>query len=296
MTHGEKIVGIYHGDCSDGTAAAAVLLKKFPSIKLFPLKHSYEPTDFAPILEAVDMDTTIYTVDNVLGVETLLPLAKEVVSIDHHIGAKEEMEVLAKKSANFTYVFNNDKSGASLAWMHFFGEETTPELVRLIQDFDIWQWKFGDRTKYASRFLIPFVNQPDKLLSFFDADIETLLQNGRAVSDLADYMVETFIARAEPTFLRVGETKVPAFNAQHMFVSEIGRGLSEKLGSAVIMFRIRGERVSMSLRSIEGQSPTALDLATTLGGGGHTHASGAFMPLKRFCEMIVYENHQTQGA
>src|SRR3990167_8838728 len=100
MTHGEKIAGIYHGDCSDGTAAAAVLLKKFPSIKLFPLKHSFKEEDFAPILEAVDGETTVYTVDNVLGIEEFVKKAKEVISLDHHVGANEEMKAFVAAHPN----------------------------------------------------------------------------------------------------------------------------------------------------------------------------------------------------
>ena len=284
-----SIVGIYHGDCSDGTGAAAVLLKKFPSIKLFPLKHHHTEEDLAPILEAVDSETTVYFVDFALGVERLLSMAKEITVIDHHISEKERMEALAEKHKNLSYVFNNEKSGATLAWAHFFGEETTPELLRLIQDVDIWQWKFGDRTKHMSRFLIPYVNQPDVVLGFLSENIEKLLEKGAAISDFADYVVKSFVERAEPTYVMIGEHKVPAFNAQHMFVSEIGHELSKKFGAAVLLYSIRETRVRMSFRSIEGQSPSALDLATSLGGGGHRLAAGGYAPLKKFCGMIVFE-------
>ncbi len=283
-----SIIGIYHGDCSDGTGAAAVLLKKFPAIKLFPLKHHYTDEDFAPILEAVDTNTAAYFVDFALGVERLLDRAREITVIDHHISEKERMEALAKEHENLAYVFDNEKSGATLAWAHFFGEETTPELLRLIQDVDIWQWKFGDRTKHLSRFLIPYVNQPDVVLGFMEQDIAPLLEKGGAISDFADYVIESFAERAEPTFVMLGEHKVPAFNAQLMFVSEIGHALSKRLGAAVLLYSIREDRVHMSFRSIEGQSPTALDLAQAVGGGGHTHAAGGYVPLREFCEMIVH--------
>ena len=296
MTHEEKIVGIYHGDCPDGTGAAAVLLKKFPSIKLFPLKHHFEEKDFAPILEAVDDDTTVYTVDNVLGVEEFVKKAKEVISLDHHIGANEEMKAFAAAHRNFTYIFDNNKSGSSLTWTHFFGEDTMPELVKFIEDIDIWRNAYGDRSKHSSLFLIPYVNRPDAVLGFFSENVEKLLEKGEAISDFADYIVESFVARAEPTYVKIGESVVPAFNAQHIFVSDIGHALSEKLEMAVMLFRIRGERAHMSFRSSEGQTPTALALAESVGGGGHVLAAGAHMPLQKFCGMIVHENHETQST
>ena len=283
-----KVIGIYHGDCSDGTAAAAVLLKKFPSIKLFSLKHHFEEADFSPILEAVDGETTVYTVDNVLGVERFVEKAKEVISLDHHIGANEEMKVFAAAHPNFTYIFDNNKSGASLTWAHFFGEDTTPELIRLVEDFDLWQWKFGDRTKYASRFMIPLANSPEKVRALFDENIETLLLEGKTISVFADYVVENYASRAEPLYVKIGAHTVPAFNAQFMFVSEIGHALAERLKSTVLLFSIHSQRVHMSFRSIEGFSPTSLELAQLLGGGGHKFAAGAYVPLEKFWGMILH--------
>src|SRR3989344_5286120 len=126
----QKVIGVYHGDCPDGTTAAAVLLTKFPSAEIFPLRHHHEEADIAPILEKMDKDTTVYTVDNAIDVERFLPIAKEVITIDHHIGAHEEMGTLAQKYKNFTYVFDNEKSGASLTWSYFFPDEPMPDVVK----------------------------------------------------------------------------------------------------------------------------------------------------------------------
>ena len=102
----KRIVGIYHGDCADGTTAAAVLLKKFPDIKLFPLKHRYDEEAFEELLKKIDKDTIVYTVDNVIGVERFLPVAKEVISIDHHISEKGGAEKLAKEAKKTKEAFS----------------------------------------------------------------------------------------------------------------------------------------------------------------------------------------------
>lgn len=284
-----NIIGIYHGDCADGTTAAAVLLKKFPEIKLFPLKHHFEEKDFAPIIAEVDGETTVYTVDNVLGVEEFVKKAKEVISLDHHIGANEEMETFAAAHPNFTYIFDNNKSGASLAWTHFFGEETMPEFVRLVEDFDLWRWKFGERTKNLSRVMIPLANQPEKVRALFDENIDALLERGKIISEFADYVVENYASRAEPLYIKIGAHTVPAFNAQFVFVSEIGHALAERFGATVCLFSIHAKRVHMSFRSMKEYSPNSLELAQLVGGGGHILAAGGYVPLEKFFEMIVYE-------
>lgn len=291
-----KTIGIYHGDCSDGTTAAAVLLKKFPSIKLFPLKHHFEEKDFAPIIAEVNDGTTVYTVDNVLGVEEFVKKAKEVISLDHHIGTNEEMKAFAAAHQNFTYIFDNNKSGASLAWTYFFGEETMPELVRLVEDFDLWKWQFGERTKNLSRVMISLANQPEKILSLFSENIDTLLERGKIISEFADYVVENYTSRAEPLYIKIGEHIVPTFNAQFIFVSEIGHALAERFGVTVCLFSIHAKRVHMSFRSMEGHSPDSLALATLVGGGGHRLAAGGYVPIEKFFEMIVHENHDTRST
>lgn len=53
------------------------------------------------------------------------------------------------------------------------------------------------------------------------------------------------------------------------------------------MFSINGNFVKFSIRGNEGQSPTALDVAKLLGGGGHKNAAGAEIPLNDFLKMII---------
>ena len=92
---------------------------------------------------------------------------------------------------------------------------------------------------------------------------------------------------AEQTLLKIGDFTVKAFNVGN-FQSEIGNILAEKLGEAVALFNIKGYQVRFSFRSVEGQSPSALDLAKILGGGGHKNAAGASIPLEQFCKIIKF--------
>jgi len=47
----EKIVGIYHRKCADGSTAATVLLSQFPNVDLYPLAHGYEESELTEILQ-----------------------------------------------------------------------------------------------------------------------------------------------------------------------------------------------------------------------------------------------------
>ncbi len=284
----EKIVCIYHKNCTDGTTSAAVLLKKFSDCKLFPLGHNYKEEDINQILEETHENTIVYIVDFSLkpdDLEKLLKKAKKVVNIDHHIGVKETLEQFAKKYPNFEFVFDNNSSGASLTWKYFFGEPV-PWLIKYVEDKDIWKWEFGEDTKYVDAFLIMLTDKPDEIKDLIDGNIDKVKENGRLISGFIDYLIDRFVENVNPTYIKIDNYIVKAFNTG-LFQSEIGNILSKKYNEPVALFSINGDFVKISFRSVEGQGLTALQLAKALGGGGHKHAAGAGISLTEFCNMVI---------
>ncbi len=289
----EKIICIYHKNCTDGTTSAAILLTKFPNCKLFPLDHNYDEKDVEEILKEIDKNTTVYIVDFSLregDIEKVLQKAKKVINIDHHIGVKDKLEELSKKYSNFEFIFDNNRSGASLTWIYFYGKDNIPEIVKLVEDKDIWTWRYGEKTKYVNAYLIILTDKPEKVKEFIlNNNIEKLVENGKIISEFTDYLINNFIEKIKEIELKIGEYTVKGFNTG-LFQSEIGNILSNNLKQAVVLFSINGYTVKFSFRSIEGNNPTALQLAQILGGGGHKHAAGASVSLNDFCNMILFNN------
>ncbi len=283
--HHAHIIGLYHKDCTDGTAAAAVLLKKFPHIELHPIGHDIAPAELEKLLERISAETGVYTVDIAVGVRELLAHAKNVVTIDHHIGVKEGLGQLAREHKNFTFVFDNERSGASLAWHYLFPDEPVPELIALVEDNDLWCFRFGQSTRHLQMHLSTLINQPKRVLELLDGNLKPFMEAGAHMARYTDTLISHFAEGREPTWLRIGEHRVPGYNSPY-FESELGHAFSKKHGSAVAIFRFKGAVVNFSLRSADSQTPSALDLATLLGGGGHRNASGASVPLKKFTAML----------
>ncbi len=286
MASNKNIIGVFHGGCTDGTTAAAVLLKRFPHAKVFPLSHDYDKKTFKHILSLLDKNTSVYTVDCVIGVKDFLKKASRVISIDHHATMREEMEELAKKNNKFTYIFRNDRSGASLSWEYFFPKKKIPRVIRLVQDFDIWQWKYGEITKYAVAYLYTLQDNPEKIKQYFSGNLKKLLQTGKIYTDYDEYNIAEYIKKYDPVMLKIGAYRIPAFNC-HMYEDQLGNRLSKKHGGAVGIFRIRGKKVNISFRSHDKQNPSAFELAKLCGGGGHRNSSAARIPLKKFLKMII---------
>lgn len=281
-----KTIAIYHKDCNDGTTAAAVVLKKYPGALLFPLTHGYYPDEIEEIVKKAKPGDRIFTVDCVMGVKEFLAAGFKVTSIDHHAGIEKEYAELAKTNPSFTFVFDNSKSGASLSWSYFFPNEKMPRIVEYVEDLDLWKWRYGNETKDANNYVFMLANKPEEVAKFFDGQIETLMRDGAVISRYADIMIAESVKNNDPIDVLIGDHTVPLYNIT-AYKSEAGNELSKARGKAVGLFTIDGSIVKISFRSIEGQKPTALELAKILGGGGHVLASGAGMTLENFTKSIV---------
>ncbi len=282
----QKVVGIYHKSCIDGTTAAAVLCRKFPETKTYSLSHDFGLDDITPILKTITPDTKVFTLDCALGVQEILTQGSAVTTIDHHISVNERLNLLAKTNTKFTYVFDNEKSGASLTWSYFFSDSPIPEVIRLVEDSDLWRWKFGDDTKYVNNYLSTLVNKPEEILPLLIDLPKSVKEQGAIISQYAKILIDQFVSEAKPVTLFIGPYTVPAYNVTTFFKSEIGDSLSKISNSPVCLFTIIGERVRLSFRSQKGQHPSPLELATIAGGGGHENAAGASIPIAVFLNML----------
>ncbi len=280
-----KTIAIYHKDCTDGTGAAAVVIKKYPDALTYPLGHGYEAHELEPILSSAQIGDRILFVDCAIGAKEFLAKGLPITIIDHHAGVNAELNDMAAKDKNLTYIFDNSKSGSSLTWATLFPNEKTPELIKFIEDQDLWNWKYGSETKDVNNAIFTYTNMPEVIVKLFDAPLEALKKEGAAVSRYNDYMISHMVKTTEPLNLKVGEWKVPMYNIT-VHKSEGGNQLSKIRNAAVGLFSIDGDKVKISFRSIDGQKPDALDIAKALGGGGHRNSTGAGMKLSDFLTSI----------
>jgi oligoribonuclease NrnB/cAMP/cGMP phosphodiesterase (DHH superfamily) len=281
----ESVACIYHKDCIDGTTAAAVVLRAFPHAHTIPLGHSATSTLINEALAVIPLHAHIYIVDTVMGLEECLARGHHVTVLDHHVSEHARVSEIAAENDRCTYVYDVDRSGASLAWSYFFKEEPAPPLIAHVEDKDLWLLRTPHKTACVINRLSFLRNDPASIGALIDVPIETLYAEGAILAVSTDYEVN-YQVTLNPIPLRIDAWQVPAYNITN-HQSTCGNILSEREGKAVALYTVTGSEVRISFRSQKNQSPSALDLALKLGGGGHVQAAGARLPLKDFIASIT---------
>jgi oligoribonuclease NrnB/cAMP/cGMP phosphodiesterase (DHH superfamily) len=282
----QNITCIYHKNCVDGTTAAAVVLRRYPHAQLFPLSHGYTEEAIEEIFSKTPNDAHIYIVDATLGIEECVARGHTVTVIDHHVSAHTDMHARADIHESITYIFDNEKSGASLTWSYLFPHEPLPEIIRYVEDSDLWKQAFGDVTKDVNHYLSIWRNNPAQVLAFIQGDAAILKERGATISQYTDHTV-AHLVETKPIILRIGTHAVLAFNITD-HESACGHILSLRHNQAVALFTIKGDTVTFSFRSITPQTPSALDLALLADGGGNRNSAGGRIALTDFISRIVH--------
>ena len=236
----QNITCIYHSNCVDGTTAAAVVLRKYPQAQLFPLSHGYTEEAIGEILSQTPHDAHIYIVDATLGIHEFIERGHTITVIDHHISAHDDMHTIAAAHGTVTYIFDNTKSGASLTWSYLFPHDELPEIIRYVEDSDLWKQEFGTVTKDVNHYLSIWRNNPAQVLTYLDGDIEALKERGAIISEYTDRAIAHLVEIA-PLTLRIGTHTVRAFNITD-HESACGNILSLQHNEAVALFSIKATK------------------------------------------------------
>ncbi len=198
--------------------------------------------------------------------ETLEAMARETAGLqvlDHHITAEKALAGLP-----FAY-FDQKKSGAVLAW-EWAHPEPAPWLLQYIQDKDLWHWALP-----ASREInAALASYPYNFHVWDELRQVTLEAEGRAILRYENELVGKIAVEA--ALVSFHNETVPAVQSA-VLTSQLGERLSAGYPFCVIWHDRDGRRY-YSLRSREDGADVAA-IATSYGGGGHTHAAGFSVPL-----------------
>lgn len=271
---------IYHADCRDGFGAAYAAWKKFgDSASYLPWRdHSVAPEGL--------IDKEIYIVDFSFRrptIEALLAQNKKVVVIDHHQTAEADVRAFPQN------IFDNNHSGCVLAWQYFHPSTDVPELLRYVEDHDLWRFALPENREYnvaLGQYEVSFESWDALIaeLAASEASRVNFIAKGALIAKFEDKLVDTILATRERVLFEGHE--VWAVNAERIYRSILGNKLAElneaegKIGIGIVYYHSHG-RVNISLRS-RGEVDVAV-IAEKYDGGGHQRAAG--IEVSTFAEL-----------
>ncbi|QNN58661.1 phosphoesterase [Diaphorobacter ruginosibacter] len=275
---------LYHGRCADGFSAAWAAWQFYGgNVECVGLTHGQvKSLQDLPPLEG----RAVYILDFSFAADILSQIderAARLVLLDHHISAQRELGDYRCRCG--VVHFDMNKSGARLAWEFFHGDAPVPDLIRFVEDRDLWRWQYPQTRGFVSALdMEPFeLARWQEIASFTPEQLAAFIARGDAMDEKFRNLAADIARDARPLCFN-GEQGVMV-NAPGAFHSLVGDLLSRESGTFALMWQVGSEgQIKAGLRSQRGYDCSPL--AVSMGGGGHAQACGFRMAASRLPELL----------
>lgn len=274
-----EVICIYHKNCLDGFGAAWCVYNAH--------RESNKQITYAAFSYGEELPIPMISGKEVIIVDFSFPLevmkdilrnCTSLIWLDHHKTAQEIVPAVQKFvkdefcGVNVDIVFDMNRSGALIAWDYFDqGYNPAPSVIRAISDRDLWQFKYPD-TKAITAALY---NAPMNFETWdhnMTVGFDYLLTTGNVLISKQENDVQK-LADSLAYLTEFQGFIVPIANAPFMFASDLGNLLAQGYPFAIIYWKTKENKYSVSLRSTDKGEDVA-ELAKKYGGGGHRNAAG----------------------
>lgn len=291
---------IYHANCADGFTAAWCFhhYAKHSSMEIefdfHPGVYNDPPPDCT--------DRVVYLVDfsyKRAVVEGILRVAEEVILIDHHKTAIEDLSPLFKSDSwsgepkQLSHYTDINRSGAMLAWDYLFNwgnpdkthplYKQPPLLLEYVQDRDLWKFKL-ELTREVSAAIFSHAYSFDKwdtLMSGGRIEMMKMASEGHAIERKHHKDIKELLNVCQHFGVIAGHT-VPVANLPYTLASDACHNMAKNYKDGTVFaasYYDTGSHRVYSLRSCDNGMDVSEIAKQYPGGGGHKHAAGFRIPL-----------------
>jgi oligoribonuclease NrnB/cAMP/cGMP phosphodiesterase (DHH superfamily) len=275
----QDIVVVYHKNCPDGFGAAFAAWLKFGDAALYlPANYGDTPPDVR--------GKDLYILDFSYPRDVMVKLDKEARSItllDHH--ATAEANLAGFQCQCGVIHFDQNRSGARLAWDYFHPACRVPSLIKYIEDRDLWKFSLhGTRSFLAFLDTLPFDFQQWRTL--LDEGTDQFAKALEIGAVLHERMVKLYHAIADDAVpLTFDGHKVLMVSTTYELTSEVGSLLAERTGTFAAVWRLeKSSDIKVSLRAVKPFDVKVL--AEHFGGGGHPQAASFRLSARKGAQLL----------
>lgn len=309
---------IYHGNCADGFTAAWAVWKRFgDDVEYVPGVYGEAPPDVT--------GKNVVIVDFSYKrpvLEEMVKTARSILVLDHHKTAEADLTEkgnpqLCMPMGDFSgdiswqryldnlaqdemenvgclvySLFDMERSGAGITWDFFHPTRIRPELVRYVEDRDLWRFNLhNSREINAFIFAHEYTFQNwDTLNNIMTNNVDAAASGGQAIEKKHHKDIAELVSTMKRHMV-LGGVRVPVANLPYTLTSDAGHlmctqwdgdfhqdGVSAKYPEFAACYWDTPEGRVFSLRSVDGGADVS-EIAKGYGGGGHKNAAGFKRPI-----------------
>lgn len=270
---------IYHSPCNDGfaSALAAYEARGDKDVTYIPMAyHSELPEDEK--IKGKNILVADFSFDKDT-LEKLRCIANKVMILDHHKTAQEKLSGVEGVFLDMAH------SGAVLSYEYFnILNKPCPDFYLYIQDRDLWEWVYKEKSKPLHAHIISQTGQGNKDYDFrllksllIESKLDEAITNGNKLLEADHQWVEE---KAKLAKKGIFKTSKKSYSISYIalesdkLISELGEYLCNegKSDFAMLYFKLPDNQYKVSMRSLDEVDVS--DIAKSLGGGGHKNAAG----------------------
>jgi len=272
----------YHGSDMDGICSAAIIYQKLTDIytlandKYISINYK-EKFPFDSIKKGEKVIIVDFSIQAEGGFERLFKITQDVIWIDHHKTAIERNGHLPIKG-----VRDIEQAACFLTWDYFFPDRKMPYIVKLLADYDMWKFDYGEDTNALQCGIRLEDTNPAHAnwfywLGFRDYLPEIIIVNKliKEGKTALKYRNNTYCSLIKSWSFEVefeGHKSI-ACNAGSVSSQLFDSVANKEQYDLFIPFIWDGERWTISLHT-EKDDIDVSELAKKYGGGGHRKAAG----------------------
>lgn len=289
---------LFHKACSDGYCAFVIAknAEQAPTLYYPLVPHRLEHQLARVFQDVTDQGLELSSIRSFdlaftpAALDMCTSRCSDVLIFDHH---KSTLDNFAQRKSS-KLIFDNDKSGARLAWDYYHPDEPAPLLVAYIEARDLWQFNRVANSRAVTDVLYAMLEPHGlegdnlthwtSLLSYGEAEFQPILDMAPTLQQVKQLQVNSALSKGSAHRWAIGGQDLRVFIVNSdTHISDLGNSALEKLDDdgqrkhdlALIWYWNERKRTfHVSLRSCPASPADAQQIAARFGGGGHRNAAG----------------------
>jgi len=263
-----KVYCYFHNDDLDGWASSAVVKDKHPNAEFYGYNYELE----FPLVKGYDI---VYMVDcstTSANMKALIDNNKKFIWIDHH--AKKILDTYKDLGEEIEGLRDTKSKNAAcvLTWKYLFPDKEVPNILKYIEDLDIWKWKLAFTDEINTALFIDHKDDRDAIIEFMYGwkDVWNLVSKGGIYIKMRKHQIEFLLELMRVKNFHGYKTGVVNTSIHTSFVGHEILERNPDIDIALIWYNIKDDiKVSLISREVD-----VSEIAYLYGGGGHKLASG----------------------